>query len=135
MQAKVGMAGWTIYCIFPAEVVTRRLGGIPEHVQDLFCLILVLSCLSLCLSCRVRHQNQHNIILRNVLLLVNRIVNIIITVTVIVILILIMVAWWRMGIPWWGSQAPISLIHQFLLPPIKDDIRYITYDIWYLAFI
>ena len=40
MQAKVGMAGSTIYCIFPAKVVTRRLGGIPEHGQHLFHLIL-----------------------------------------------------------------------------------------------
>ena len=34
-----------------SRVVTRRLGGIPDHVQDLFHLILPLSPLSLSLSC------------------------------------------------------------------------------------
>ena len=39
-----------------------------------------------------------------------------------------------MRILWWGSQAPISLIHQFLLAPVKDDIwyKYIIYDILFL---
>ena len=48
--------------------------------------------------------------------------------------LLIIVAWWRMRILWWGSQAPISLIHQFLLAPVKDDIwyKYIIYDILFL---
>ena len=58
MQAEVGMAGSTIYCIFSTGVVTRRLGGIPEHVQDLFHLILVLSCLLLCLLCRQRMTSK-----------------------------------------------------------------------------
>ena len=58
MQAEVGMAGSTIYCIFSAGVVTRRLGGIPEHVQDLFHLILVLSSLLLCLLCRQRMTSK-----------------------------------------------------------------------------
>ena len=107
-----------------SRVVTRRLGGIPDHVQDLFHLILPLSIsLSLSLSCaeddikslkyhfkkcfnfgkqnakyhhhcHSHHHRHHGGLAEDENSLVR-------------------------------LASPISLIHQFLLPPIKDDIRYI----------